>query len=82
MCGDCVAAWIVRCSEPWSYDAMSPRHSIGTGWWRWTQMLASMIRSALAKAPLTSPKSRSLVYATLSSNSSNSGGFAGSNASS
>ncbi len=82
MCGDCVDAWMVRCSAPGSYDAMRPRVSIGTGWWRCTQMLARTTRSALANAPSTSPSTISLRNATLSSSSSNNGGFDGSNASS
>ncbi len=82
MCGDCVDAWMVRCSAALSYDAMRPRVSMGTGSWRWTQMLACTMRSALANAPSTSPSVISLRNATLSSSSSNSGGFEGSNASS
>ena len=81
MCGDWVDEWMVSCSAARSYDAMRPRVSMGTGWWRCTQMLACTTRSAFANAPSTSPTVISLRKATLSSSSSNSGGFESSRAS-
>ena len=50
---------------------------MGTGWWRCTQMLACTTRSALANTASMSPIAISPRKATLSSSSSNSGGFDG-----